>query len=310
MTMLELWDAASKMVSNGVFPPSQELASKVNIGVSVVKKVYSTWENKNLITKDSKGVYTLVKKDEPVVKEENVKDKIQEKKSKFSLLQIVCLVLGILLMICSVHFTYVFNKLSMQPVWAFMLSVAIVGYACFAFTIASLAKGFHKTVVYTMYIVGISYSIFTAVASQYDSFKNISLDDKTSIMGESIDSLKKELKDVETQEKELLPYVGLEKTYNLDPDLKIHNNGTWHEIQDNVQKLSALRDEKSSLQKELKLLSEKQSETNKNVYTWISTTFHISAGLIQFIVILFPSMFIDIVSGIVIKYSFVKKEED
>jgi hypothetical protein len=151
----------------------------------------------------------------------------------------------------------------------------------------------------------VSYSIFTALASQMEDFRKYIANDVT-IMSTKRDSIyDKQLNDLVKRENELLPSVELETEYNNNPDLKNSHYGNWIRIKQNIDELKKVREEIESIQLNILNNVEEQKviEQNKTIYQWLSEIVGIKSSLIQFLTLLFPSIFIDFVTGIVFKFS-------
>lgn len=271
------------------------------------KELESEVEGLNAMFNMLQTDYNIMKADKelPKVNENNTPKEKKFKVSGMFIFRSFCFLIGILLLSCSVHFTYRFNCEAMSVSWAFILSLAIVCFTSFAFSIAMFTSKKMRTVIYVMWFIGVSYSIFTALASQMEDFRKYIANDVT-IMSTKRDSIyDKQLNDLVKRENELLPSVELETEYNNNPDLKNSHYGNWVRIKQNVDELRKVREEIKSIQLNILNNVEEQKviEQNKTIYQWLSEIVGIKSSLIQFLTLLFPSIFIDFVTGIVFKFS-------
>ena len=156
-----------------------------------------------------------------------------------------------------------------------------------------------------MWCIGVAYSIFTALASQMEDFRKYIANDVTIISSKKESIYDKRLQDLVKREKELLPSVQLEIEYNNNPDLKNSHYGNWIRIKQNVDELKEVRQEIKSIQLNMfnEVEEQKEIEQNKTIYQWLSEIIGVKSSLIQFLTLLFPSIFIDFVTGIVFKFS-------
>lgn len=252
--------------------------------------------------------YNIMKADRELPKEQPIQENKPAKKFKVNgmfIFRSFCFLIGILLLACSVHFTYRFNCEAMNTHWAFILSLAIVCFTSFAFSIAMFTSKKTRSIIYLMWFIGVSYSIFTALASQMEDFRKYIANDITHITIQKDSIYQDQLNSLLQREKELIPSVNLEKEYNENPDLKNQHYGNWVRIKQNVEELKSIREEIKSLQLNIfnNVEEQKVVEENKTIYQWLSEILGIRSSLIQFLTLLFPSIFIDFVTGIVFKFS-------
>ena len=169
----------------------------------------------------------------------------------------------------------------------------------FAFTIKSyVAEKSTGVFIVILWVLGISYSVFTAVSGQYNDFRKYSASD-TSVQVENKNKIyENQLKAYEKKQKELLHWREQETEYSLNPDLKTENPVTWKKIQEGVEELKKVENEITEVQK--KLLDNMDSEIvmKETVYNWLAGFLGINANIIQFIIILFPALFIDLCSTV------------
>lgn len=327
----------------GKVPDLIRMSKLTGEGVDKIKKVYKHYllDGKiNMAMTDDDVHKVQVKKE---IKEEPVKVKESVKTINLELLiKIVVGFVGILFTMTSIHFTFNFNKQSMNSFWAFVLSLGMISFTSFAFTFASYVKDKRtKIIVYFLYALGVSYSIFTAIGGQFKDFQSYTLSDEViESEQEYDDDLDKEIKYYESQIAELDKDIKDEKErnngwfdkrmeYTNNPSLKEENGNTWKDIQNSDDKsyknLEDLKIEKSRIETRLEELrqerrdrlrlkeSEKTSEEStvkETIYHWLASLFKIKSSWIHFIVIVFPSVFIDLCSGICLKFAFFHKKEE
>lgn len=226
---------------------------------------------------------------------------------------------GFLLLLVSVHFTYEFNCQAMSSFWALLLSLAIVFFTSFAFTLASYSTRAVGTLFCLLWFIGVSYSIFTAVAGQYQDFRGLLASDtedtfvaQIDIYEERIESYKSQLSSLQQSEKNYQSILeGLDT-----PEKKYEYSRTWKDTTTRLDEVRAnIADLTSKLDKAqdaiLSLNQEKQTnKKDRTIYGWLSDILGISEGVLHFLVILFPSVFIDLVSGLVFKFAFGKHKEE
>lgn len=225
------------------------------------------------------------------------------------LMKIIVFGIGIILMITSVHFTYGFNKLGMTKLWAILLSVSIVSFMCFAFTIRSYMKGkFARTAVIILWSLGLLYSVFTAVSGQYNSFRKYNETDTSSTDNERKELVTERLSELQARYDEISYLRGLEKDYTLNPDLKVENPQTWALIKSGVAELKELETKISELQDTRYTLVDNSTVLNTTVYHWLGETTGIDSDIIQLIIILFPALFMDLCSTLCLSFALAKEE--
>jgi len=249
--------------------------------------------------------YNIMKANKELPKQETSVSKKKSKITGMIVFRSFCFLIGILLLACSVHFTYRFNCEAMNTSWAFILSLAIVCFTSFAFSIAMFTSKKTRSIIYLMWFIGVSYSIFTALASQMEDFRKYIANDITHITIQKDSIYQNQLDSLIQREHELLPSVNLEKEYNDNPDLKNQHYGNWIRIKQNIDELKKVREEIKQLQLNIfnNVEEQKVVEQNKTIYQWLSEILGIKSSLIQFLTLLFPSIFIDFVTGIVFKFS-------
>lgn len=322
MTGNELFDLIKKLYKkHGGFPPIWLISKESNIPQNIVEKALKRFVLQNkIIFKD--GLYFFP---EQLKKEKIKKDKF-EIKSKFTsylFCRIIMGIVGVACITCSIKFTYSFNKLSMPVFWAFVLSGAIMIFTSFCFTVREFLKEQGKkhqaSLFIILYLFGITYSIFTAVAGQYNDFliKNETFIENKNI--ENVNNKKYELlseqkerylEQIEKYKNQIIAQQKIIDNLSESPERKYEYNNTWKQANESVnnfnKEINILEDKINNI--DLQLISSiDNNKTSKNIFDWIAELFGISSDLLQFIISLFPSIFIDLVSPFAISFAFYKK---
>lgn len=249
-----------------------------------------------------------------------------ERKSNFSVSNVCRIIMGIVgvsCIVCSIRFTYSFNKLNMPEFWGFILSSAIAIFTSFCFTVRDFLKKsnkkFQANIFIILYFMGVSYSIFTAIAGQYNDYI---ISNQTIFENSFNDEINNRKYELLKEQKDR--YINQINSYNtqleaqqkiiLDlsssPERKFEYNNTWKQANALSQKLQEdiqiLEDKISEIDSQLINSISVDSNKNKNIFDWIADLFHISSDIIQFIISLFPAIFIDLVSPFAISFAFNK----
>lgn len=266
----------------------------------------------NVVTEDDKPVEQPVKVSKPVKTRKPRTKKAPQSEKKYplkNLMKIIVFCIGIILMITSIHFTHDFNKLGMTKIWAVCLSVSIVSFMCFAFTIRSYMKGkFNRTAVIILWSLGLLYSVFTAVSGQYNSFRKYNETDTSSTDTQRKDLINEQLSELQSRYDEISYLRGLEKDYTLNPDLKVENPQTWALIKSGVIELKELETKINILQEQRYSLVDNTTVLNTTVYHWLGETTGIDSDIIQLIIILFPALFMDLCSTLCLSFALAKED--
>lgn len=323
MTRNELWNMLKEYsVSNG-FPNPETFAACSKIPVDTIRKVYKLWIAEGKMNKvgdtyvftdnavESKPMENKpVRPVQPKVRKISVKKHIEQQTNFIlKIIKIIAVIIASVLTCVSIHFTFGFNKLGMNSFWGFLLSASVVSFMAFAFTIKSyVAEKSTGVFIVILWVLGISYSVFTAVSGQYNDFRKYSASD-TSVQVENKNKIyENQLKAYEKKQKELLHWREQETEYSLNPDLKTENPVTWKKIQEGVEELKKVENEITEVQK--KLLDNMDSEIvmKETVYNWLAGFLGINADIIQFIIILFPALFIDLCSTVCFTFALGKEK--
>ena len=305
------------------FPTIQEFAQYSEISADTITKVYKRWINQGkLIRKgdsfdfyreDPNKLFAEEKKQQPdnmIIPKTKNKDSQPEKKDyKDITIRSVVGFIGILLVLNSVHFTFEFNYLSMKLFWAFTLSLSIVTYMSIAFTLAHYtSEKYLKAFILSLWLLGFTYSVFTAVSGQYNDFRKYLSTDKSEVIDSQKTILNNQLDIYIKKQKELLHWREQETEYSLNPDLKTENPGTWKKIQDGIIKLEECEDKIEELQDKIMNIVEVDVVSEETVYSWLCKILGISSNRLHFIIVLFPAVFIDLCSGVCLMFALKKKK--
>ena len=299
------------------FPTIQEFAAYSEIPVDTITKIYKRWVNQGKLVKkgdtydfykeDPHNLFSEEKKQEPdnTIVRVN-KQTVEQPKKDYLLIfmKILSGIIGTILVISSIHFTFNFNGMSMKAFWAFCISFSIVSYMSIAFTLANyISKKYLKIFVLFLWLLGFVYSVFTAVSGQYNDFRKYVSTDKSEIISNKKDLLNEQLNIQIKKQKELLHWRDQETEYSLNPDLKTENPGTWKKIQDGLIKLEDCENKIEDLQNQIIEIVEIDVVSEETVYSWLCKILKVSSNKLHFIIILFPSIFIDLCSGICLMFA-------
>ena len=337
MTADELWEEFKKYTKQiNDFPSIQSFATHTRLTYDLASKVYSRWLQQGKLIKNGtrydlpeelkkelfkekiEPLFTVEEPKKSVSKAVEHKKEIETvhaEESKldniFIGLKILAATVGFILVTVSIHLTFDFNKLGMFKVWAFLLSFAIVTYMGFAFTLKSYADTYLKKIaIVILWILGISYSVFTAVSGQYNDFRKYNASDESIVLENKTKVLNNQLKMLEEKQQLLSHWRYEEKDYTENPDLKTENPGTWRTIQNGVKSLEETEEKILEIQNQLLATVSVDVISEQTVYHWLSSFLHVNADKVQFWVTLFPALFIDLCSSLCLSFAFSKKPSD
>lgn len=322
MTSNELWEKLLEGSGNTPLATG-EFAQLVGLSEDKIRKVYQQWCQQGKLTKDG-NKYLFVKTQEPelkiesVIQEEPIAEEPifhtesptqEEPQALGNIMRTVSGVIGTLLMVISINFTYMFNKLGMFAFWALLLSIAIVSFMCLAFTLKSyMETKLSRVMTIVLWVLGIFYSVFTAVSGQYNSFRKYNASDTSTIVSEQKELNDNRIKELQERYNNLLYVRDLEKEYTLNPDLKVENPGTWSKIKTDVAELKQLETDIKELQDVQWNLVGNDTINNTTVYHWLSETTGIDADILQLLIILFPALFMDLCSTLCLSFALSKRK--
>lgn len=321
-TLREYCDAHSK------FPTASEFAAYAELQPEVVSKVYKRWLNQGKLVKKGNG-YDLYREDpnrlfaddikhEPDIMEIPVKKKVPEEKPEPAkdtnvmrmAVKLIVGAIGILLILNSIHFTFSFNRMSMKLFWGMTLSISIVSFMSIAFTLMNyIDRKLIKAFVFVLWILGFVYSVFTAVSGQYNDFRKYLSTDKSQMVESQKKIIQSQLDAQIKKQEELLHWRDQETEYSLNPDLKTENPGTWKKIQEGLEKLEECEVKIDELQEKMMDIIEVDVVSEETVYSWLSRTLDVSPDMLHLAIILFPSIFIDLCSGLCLMFALSDKKK-
>ena len=156
------------------FPTVNEFAAYSELSPETIAKIYRRWTEQGKLVKKGNSYNFYVEdphrlfREDKVQKPDNLEvgEAVRKPDSRLKIaVKVFTGFIGIILMICSVHFTFDFNRLSMKVFWAFCLSFSIVSFMSLAFTIAGYcSEKFEKWFIFFLWVLGFVYSVFTAVS--------------------------------------------------------------------------------------------------------------------------------------------------
>ena len=301
------------------FPSIQEFANYVEYPAATITKVYKRWLTQGKIARkgnefdfykeDTHKLFSEEKKQEPdnmIIPNPKKPEKVEPPKKDYLRLFVKGLIgiIGVILVLCSIHFTFKFNGMSMNVFWAFCLSFSIVSFMGIAFTLVNyMNKKYLKVFVMFLWTLGFIYSVFTAVSGQYNDFRKYLATDKSEVIDNQKTIIENQLDIQIKKQKELVHWREQETEYNINPDLKTENPGTWKKVQEGIIKLEECESKIEDLQNQLMNIVVVDTVSEETVYSWLCKVLGISSNKLHFLIILFPSIFIDLCSGICLMFA-------
>lgn len=290
------------------FPSLEKISKETGVKISVIKEALNYYLIKGKLNIKN-GIYTF-----PLTeKRQNIMNLI---------LRIIMGIVGLGCLITSIKFTYSFNKLTMPKFWAFVLSASLMIFTSFCFTVReSLKKTNRKQsrLYVVFYFIGIFYSVFTAVAGQYNDYllnNKITAENKVEESAQlkrfELLSEQKEryLIQIEDYKLQLSAQQKIINNLSESPERKFEYNNTWKQTiasaEEYNSKISDLQNKISEIDEKLISSIEISEKKTKNIFDWISDLLHINSSMLQFLISLFPAIFIDLVSPFAISFAFNK----
>lgn len=295
-------------VRDNEFPSLEKISKETGVKISVIKEALNYYLIKGKLNIKN-GVYTF-----PVT---------EKRQNLLSLiLRIIMGIVGIGCVITSIKFTYSFNKLTMPKFWAFVLSASLMIFTSFCFTVRESLKktNKHQANIYILfYFIGIIYSIFTAVSGQYNDYL---MNNKLTAENKVAESVAEKRFELLSEQKEryliqideykiqLLAQQKIIDNLSESPERKFEYNNTWKQTNNSVEelneKITAVQNKISEIDEELINAVGYSENKTKNIFDWISDLLHINGSMLQFLISLFPAVFIDLVSPFAIAFAFNK----
>ncbi len=306
-------------------PTIHELSNTTNCTEEAITRVLDYFVKEGRILEQD-GIYSfpikIEKTETPIIKEKVVS---RETKKKPDILYALCrIIMGIVGIGCianSIRFTYAFNILVMPNFWAFLLSFSLIVFTSFVFTVRQYlkeqGKNHYAILFIILWVIGITYSIFTAVAGQYNDFTSVSTVASTEVL-ESKNELLKQQKEQLTSnlgmyESQLKQHQSIIDDLSQTPEKKVEYPQTWRESRNEIDRLTILiidtQQQIADIDFEL-IETSVESNDKQNVFDWLSPLLRIDSDSIQFIISLFPAVFIDLVSPFAIMFAFYRRKEE
>ncbi len=321
MTRVELWNMlVDYSIKNKAFPKSDVFAEYSRIPEATIKKVYKMWMSEGKLNKlgdtfiftdntiQSKLMENKIEYNKQIIRAPVRKKAISHNNLILKSIRIIAVIIGSILTIVSIHFTFNHNKLGMNPFWGLLLSASIVCFMSFAFTIRSyvITKSTRFLIV-ILWVLGISYSVFTAVSGQFGDFRKYDASDNSVNIERQNKIYEKQLKAAEKKQEELLHWRKKEEEYTENPDLKVENPGTWKQIQNGTKELKEIESEIMEIQNKILVNINNDVVLDETIYNWLASFLGIGSDVIQFIFILFPALFIDLCSTVCFTFALGKE---
>lgn len=308
MTQLEIWQKLQSCIEeNGKFPSAQTFANYSGIRVWTVYEIFKKWANEGKLGRRGPHYYVPDNNNEykPTLMEIPQLVAKGNASATKKVTRWISLTIGLALTAVSIHFTFEFNRLSLPMVWAFILSASTVLFMNIAFVIRNMTKSIlKKHVIVVLWLLGITYSVFTAVSGQFNDQRKYVSKDNTSKSISARKIFDKEIEGLNLKKESLLHWRKLEEEYSLNPDLKIENPGTWKSIKKGSEELLNVEKKIEEINEKIISNIENMTDEDRSVFSWIEGVTGQSSDLIQLLIILFPSLFIDLCSTVLIEFAF------
>ena len=255
----------------------------------------------------------------------------------FPILRWIMLVIGIGAAVISAYYTQIWQHETLNLFWSWFLSLIMIGFSSAAFLtlIGLLTKSIHSkfstwllaSIFFILWVICLLYSIQVTVAGRYAQYQEIVIKNKVNENNALVENVKM------SNMVDTINSLKVEKTNNqkrLDTLLKQADDiqkgnevkgESWVTIQSrilNVQGIIAsLNTEIENKNSEYEKLLERSPIISSNdakfgFYDWAAKVYKTDRGNIEWIMLLFPSLFLDIVSPIALAvFMFLgrKKEE-
>lgn len=261
---------------------------------------------------------------------------IKQKIESFTILRYVMLVIGIGAGIMSAYYTQIWQAETLTVFWSWFLSLIIIGFASAAFLtlIGLITKSIYSKfstwllagIFLLLWLICLIYSIQVTVAGRYNQYKDIMNKNNISQnvlnvnnikIANILDSIETLKNDRSTNQIRLNTLLMQAKDIQNGKEIK---GETWLTIQSRILNV---QDILASISKKLesknieyeKILSESKVSDNElkfGFYDWAAKVYKTDRSNIEWIFILFPSLFLDIASPIALAvFMFLgrKKEE-
>jgi hypothetical protein len=238
----------------------------------------------------------------------------------FTILRYLLLIIGSGAMIMSAYYTQIWLNENLNTFLSWFLSILMISFSSIAFlTLIALIKGsisrhWSRWIIallfFILWIITTIFSISSTIAGQYNRYmtirNNISIEQtENTLLQNKLVLLKENRFDAETRRNDLRKRLN---TLLLQADtiqLGIEVKGeTWMSIQSRILSTNEIIKELDSKIEqyridEVKILERSpiiSNETTYAFYTWIAKVFSKDKEMIQFWMMIFPSLFLDILS--------------
>ena len=264
-------------------------------------------------------------------------DKYSNKDYSFSILRWVMLIVGVGSAIISAYYTQIWQHETLNLFWSWFLSLIMIGFSSAAFLtlIGILTKSIHGKfstwllagIFFVLWIICLLYSISVTVAGRYAQYQEIVLTNQVAENNHTLDTIKisnvldiiKSLKlERDNNQKRLNTLFLQADAIQRGEEVK---GETWLTIQSrilNVQGIISsfnknIEDKSAEYEKIMGISSIiSKNESKFGFYDWIASIYNTDRKNVEWLMVLFPSLFLDIASPIALAvFMFLgrKKEE-
>jgi hypothetical protein len=245
------------------------------------------------------------------------------KLESFTILRWVMLIIGIGASVISAYYTQIWQHETLNIFWSWFLSLIMIGFSSAAFLtlIGLITKSIYSKfstwlmsgVFFLLWIICLIYSIQATVAGRYNQYQEIVLKNKVLENDQSINKIKinnlleniNSLKEDKANNQKQLDV--LLNQYDYAQVGMLVKGETFQSIQNKIIKVQGIIEninnklESKNIEYEKILQSSNIINTNESkfgFYDWAAKVYKTDRGNIEWIFILFPSLFLDIASPI------------
>lgn len=261
--------------------------------------------------------------------------RFKTKMDSFTILRYVMGIIGISASVMSAYYTQIWQHETLSIFWSWFLSLIMIGFSSTAFLtligiLTKSLKGNWKNigiaVIFTvLWIICLIYSVQVTFAGRFNQYQEIVLNNKLRENSSNINRLRvsnlsqsiEELKLENTNNQKQLVILLNQLDY-IQVNMGVKGE-TFQTIQSKIsktqEKISIINDKIESKNIEYeKLLGEVSLNTNEvkfGFYDWAAKIYKTDRGNIEFIFILFPSLFLDIAAPIALAvFMFLGKKKE
>ena len=300
------------------FPLFNYIAFESGLDINEVRRLISELERDGKVHRSY--AKRKINKEELKTNSQKVSDKVEsmvKKLPKFKLNMItifkfITLLIGIGASYLSVYFTFIWLNVVMPSVYAFSLSLFMVGFSIISFESFIIFKQRKKYFLiflfFVLWFAVFLFSMSSTVAGQYNKLLQKTITEQTDNSGnynnvllyteynEKVKDLELDLKSVREERAKLQEYlieidIKEEKASYDDVNYRIYLKNI--RIDDLRWKIDVVKKQKEDL-----LKSDVKINVVENVsfFDWVSSIINIPSNIIQFWLSIFPAIFIDIIS--------------